>query len=51
MFGGYAPQFTEEQVAELEVEANATVQRFLGAAVVLYWHIRTGLMVRRHVLA
>ncbi|KXJ93841.1 mitochondrial outer membrane translocase complex, subunit Tom5 [Microdochium bolleyi] len=37
MFGGFAPpQFSKEEIKQLELEANSTVHRFIATAVVLY---------------
>ncbi|KAI0458174.1 hypothetical protein F5B21DRAFT_500818 [Xylaria acuta] len=37
MFGGFAPpQLSEEEIRQLEGEANWTVKQFLATAVVLY---------------
>ncbi|KAI1421764.1 mitochondrial outer membrane translocase complex, subunit Tom5 [Xylaria sp. FL1777] len=37
MFGGFAPpQLSEEEVRQLEGEANWTIKQFLTTAVVLY---------------
>ncbi|KAI0487535.1 mitochondrial outer membrane translocase complex, subunit Tom5 [Xylaria cf. heliscus] len=37
MFGGFAPpQLSEEEIRQLEGEANWTVKQFLTTAVVLY---------------
>ncbi|KAI1747249.1 hypothetical protein F4782DRAFT_446669 [Xylaria castorea] len=37
MFGGFAPpQLSEQEMRQLEGEANWTVKQFLAAAVVLY---------------
>ncbi|KAI1273736.1 mitochondrial outer membrane translocase complex, subunit Tom5 [Xylaria sp. FL0933] len=37
MFGGFAPpQLSEEEIRQLEAEANWTVKSFITTAVVLY---------------
>ncbi|KAJ1335783.1 Mitochondrial import receptor subunit or translocase [Microdochium nivale] len=37
MFGGFAPpQFSKEEIKQLEAEANTTVNRFFATAVLLY---------------
>ncbi|KAI0440147.1 mitochondrial outer membrane translocase complex, subunit Tom5 [Xylaria telfairii] len=37
MFGGFAPpQLSEEEIKQLEGEANWTIKQFIATAVVLY---------------